>query len=190
MILTSNTFYVEYFILVADDFDQNPFGPASVEFSVEYLLPGAKIELPFGHGHYHFPSHYRSFEVGIAIVLTGAIVPIQTQRFVGSQLFQPAIKILMQTALIVVDKNRGRDVHGIDQAEPLSNGTFGQTSDNLGRNVDKSTTTGNVEPQFISIRFHNSPFGLWAQKKGSAASAQLRAGANNFVSGGRRLLPL
>jgi hypothetical protein len=75
-------------------------------------------------------------------------------RIVGSEPFQPRLEILQQSILIVVDKNRRCDVHGVDQRDPFTDATLYQTLRDSRSNIDKSTPFGKVEPKLCAKRFH------------------------------------
>ena len=45
-------------------------------------------------------------------------------RFMGGQLFQPFIIVLVQAGFIIVDENRGAEVHGIDQGDVVLSKVF------------------------------------------------------------------
>jgi hypothetical protein len=40
--------------LFTDNLEHNSLWPAPVPLAVEHALPGAQVELPIGHGYYHF----------------------------------------------------------------------------------------------------------------------------------------
>jgi hypothetical protein len=70
----------------------------------------SEIKFTFGHSHYGFPAHDLPFQMGVGIVYTH-IVPVLGDRLVGGQLFQLFFIILMESGFIIVDKDRGGDVH-------------------------------------------------------------------------------
>lgn len=76
--------------LLTNDLDQYPLAAATVELAVKNLLPGAKIEAALGDGHHHFPPHDLTFQVSIAVILTGAIVQITADRFMRCQISSQA----------------------------------------------------------------------------------------------------
>src|SRR5277367_387469 len=108
-------------LLFADYFYQHPLGPAPVELAVEYPLPRSEIEPPFGDRNHHLAPHHLPFMMGVAIVLAGAIMMVPLwARIVRRDHFEPSLVILMQSWLIVVDKNRRRDMHRVDQAQTFA----------------------------------------------------------------------
>ena len=62
--------------LFANDLHQHALLPAAIEFAIEDLLPGAKIELPFGDGNHHLAPHHLALQMRVRVVLAGAIVPV------------------------------------------------------------------------------------------------------------------
>ncbi len=106
--------------LLADHFDQNPLVAASVELAVEYLLPGAEVELPIGDRDDDFPPHHLPLQVGVGVVLACAVVPVN--RWVGierGEVLEPDVEIVVQARFIVIDKHRCGDVHGVAENNPL-----------------------------------------------------------------------
>ncbi len=80
--------------LFANDFHENTFSAAAVEFAVEDLFPGSEVELSFGDRDDDFPSHDLAFHVRVGIVLAGAIVMILRRRRVGREFLQPDVVIV------------------------------------------------------------------------------------------------
>jgi len=92
--------------LLTDDLNENALAPESVEFSVENLLPRAKVELSRCHSYYDLAAHDRAFEVGVSVVL-GAVVSVLGMGMFGGEFFQPFFKIPVQARFIVVDEDAG-----------------------------------------------------------------------------------
>lgn len=55
----------------------------------------------------------------ISIIFECAIVLVARNRFVGSELLEPLFVVLMQSRFIIVNKDACRNMHGIDETEPL-----------------------------------------------------------------------
>jgi len=102
-------------LLLSNNFYQDPFLSSPVKLPVKNLLPGAEVEFSPSDGHHHLPAHDLAFQVGVAVILPGPIMEILADGFVGGQFFQPLVIIPVQAGLVVIDKNRGSDVHGVDQ---------------------------------------------------------------------------
>jgi hypothetical protein len=66
------------------------------------------------------------------------------------------VVILDETGFIIVDVHACGDVHGIDETESLSDSTFFQGRVHLGSDVDIGPPRFGLEPQFLSIRFHEA----------------------------------
>ena len=77
-------------------FYQHPFPTASVKFTVKDLLPSAEIKLAVGDGHHDFASHDLAFHVGVGIVFAD-VVAVSGHRFMGSDLFQPDLVIVVKS---------------------------------------------------------------------------------------------
>src|SRR5882762_8259775 len=104
-----------------DDLDQHPLRAPSVELAVEDLLPGSEIQLPAGDRDHDLAPHDLALVVGVGVVLAGAIVPVAFgARIVRGQLLEPALVVLMEPRLVVVDEHARGDVHRVHQAEPLA----------------------------------------------------------------------
>jgi len=52
--------------------------------------------------------------MGVAVILSGPVMQILRDGSMGRQLFQPISIILPQTAFVIINKDSGCDVHGID----------------------------------------------------------------------------
>jgi len=94
--------------------------------------------------------------MGIAIVFAGQIMPVMTQRLMRRQLFEPALEIAMQALFVIINKDRSRNMHRIDQTEPLNNFALSQAIFNLRGNIEKPASLGYLKPEFLTIRFHPS----------------------------------
>ena len=92
--------------------------------------------------------------MGIGIVFTGVVVTVATDRLVRRQFFQPLGVIVMQTTLVVVNKDTGGDVHGINQHQALAHATLTQALIHLFGDADKGHAGGRIKPQFFTVTFH------------------------------------
>src|SRR5262249_46950880 len=71
-----------------------------------------------------------------------------------SKLLQPDLIIVKQSILVVIDKNGGGYVHGVDEAKPLLDAAFcHQVLDCVG-DVHKTAPVGNLEPEGLGQKFH------------------------------------
>lgn len=73
-----------------------------------------------------------------------------------SELFQPHLVIVMKPAFIVIDEDRSRDMHGVDQTKTVAHPAFADEFLNLRSNVDESTSAWYLEPEMFGERFHDS----------------------------------
>jgi len=146
-----------YFIpstLLAYDLDQDALPAPPVELTVEDLLPGAEVQPAVGDRHDHFAPHDLPLQMGVGVVLAGAVVAIVADRLVRGQLLQPILVVLMEAAFIIVDEDRGGYVHSVYQYKSLPDAAFPQTFFNLRCNVDERPASRNIEPEFFSVAFH------------------------------------
>ena len=93
--------------LLPDDFDQDALAALAVKFTVEDLLPGAEVEFAFGDGDYDFAAHYLALEVGVGVVLAGAVVVVMFDGLVRGEFFEPDFVVVVEAAFVVVDENGG-----------------------------------------------------------------------------------
>ncbi len=140
-------------VLIADDLDEHPLSPASIEFPVEDLLPGAEVKFASGYGNHHFAAHDLPFHVGVGIVFAAVVVPILVYRLVGGELFEPCGVVAMESAFVVVNEHGSGDMHRVDKNEPLPNAAFMKTFFDLSRDVDEGYARWGIEPQLFSIAF-------------------------------------
>ena len=116
-----------------EDLDDHPLRPAAVELAVEDLLPRAQVEPALGHRHDHLVVDEQVLEVGVAVVLAAAVVAVVAgigQQLAGHvvgrllparrrDLVEPLHHVLVQAGLVVVDPDRGGDVHRGDERQAL-----------------------------------------------------------------------
>src|ERR1700732_5012404 len=79
----------------SDNFDQNALSPFAVEFAIKDFFPGTKIQFSFGDSYHNLTTHDSTFKMGIGIILR-AVVLVLRVRFFRCELFQPALKIVME----------------------------------------------------------------------------------------------
>src|SRR3984957_6954676 len=70
-------------------FNDDAFGTLSVELGVIDLLPGAEIELAFGHRHDDLVMHQKTLQVRIPVGFASAVVPVIRAK--RRQFFQPFV---------------------------------------------------------------------------------------------------
>lgn len=141
--------------LLPDQLHQDPFSPLAIKLAVKNLFPGPKIKAPRRDRDHHFPAHDLPLEVRIPIVFPSPVVVISAQRLMGGEIFQPAFKIPMQARFIVIDEDRGGDVHGIDEGEALLNATFMETAIDVLGDIHKTHAVGGIPPKFFAEAFHD-----------------------------------
>ncbi len=87
--------------LLADNLDQHHLFFHTVEFAVKDLLPWTEIQLPFGNRGYDLPAHDLALHVRVGILFS-PVVPVLVYGFMRGKLFQPYIKIMVQSGFIVI----------------------------------------------------------------------------------------
>jgi hypothetical protein len=112
-------FFRDMLQLLTDELDQDAFPAAPVKLSVKDLFPRAKVKPPIGDRHNYFAPHHLPFQMRIPVIFAGPVVAIVANRFVGGQTFQPFLIVGEQALLIIVYKNRGRNVHGVNERQAI-----------------------------------------------------------------------
>jgi len=67
---------------------QHALVSASVEFAVEYLLPGAEIEISIAQRDDDLAAHDLALDMRVRIVFAGIIVAILPVRCIGNERFE------------------------------------------------------------------------------------------------------
>ena len=141
-------------MLLADNLYEHALFAPPVELAVEDLLPRSKVEISVSYGDHHLPSHDLAFKVCIAVVLTGAIVAVIIDGFVGGKLFKPVLVVLVEPRFVIIDKDTGGDMHGVDKAETFFNSAFCNCLAYFFRDVDKGDAHRGIKPEFFAQKFH------------------------------------
>src|SRR5688500_10910726 len=114
---------------LAGDLYQHPLRPVSVKLAVEDLFPRPEIELALRDCNHDFPSHDLPFQMGVGVVFAGAVVMVEVRiRVEGGELLQPFYEIVMKAALVVVDKDGGGNVHGVNEDDAFLDAAFSDAS--------------------------------------------------------------
>jgi hypothetical protein len=142
------------YYLLPDDFHEYALVAAPVEFAVKNLLPRAEVEAALGDRHYHLAAHHLPLEMRIGVVLAGAIVPVLRNRFVGGELLQPLLVILVQAAFIVVDENGSGNVHRVDQNQSFLDAAFPKAGFHLAGDIDETAAGREIEPELFAVASH------------------------------------
>src|SRR5512135_526359 len=140
--------------LFADNFYQDSLAPAAVELTIEDLLPRSEVQFTLGDRHDHFPAHDLPLHVGVGVVFAGVIVAVLLDRLVRRELLQPDSVVVMQARFIVVDENRSRNMHGIDQRQPFLDTALPDAVLHLAGNIDKRHPRWRIEPELFAKAFH------------------------------------
>ena len=140
--------------LLPDDLHQNPLPPPAIKLSVKYLFPGAEVEAAFGDGDDDFAAHDLALEMGVGVVLAGAVVVVVLYGLVGGEFLEPDFVVVVEAAFVVIDEDGGGDVHGIDEAEALLDAaSLDELLDGVG-DVEEAAAAGHLEPEVFGEGFH------------------------------------
>jgi hypothetical protein len=60
--------------------------------------------------------HQLPFQVRVGVVLA-VVVPVLRDRLMRGEPLEPVVEVADQATLVVVDVDRGRDVHRVDEAQ-------------------------------------------------------------------------
>src|ERR1019366_593723 len=128
--------------LLAEHLDQDALGAAAVEFA------GRDRD-------YHLAAHHLALMMRVAVVLAGAIVMIPLGAWVvRRQPFKPSLVIFVKAGLVVIDEDRGGDVHRIDEAETLAHAAFLHRLFNFARDVHEVHPVGHLHGEIFRMRQH------------------------------------
>lgn len=136
-----------------DDLHEHALAALAIKLAVENLFPRTKVQLSTGDCHDHFPAHDGAFEVSVSIVLR-SIVGVLRVWLLRSEFLQPAVKILMQAGLVIVDEDAGADMHRVAEDKTFANSAFQQTRLHFAGDVHKGTARREIVPQFLPVAFH------------------------------------
>src|SRR5271163_1792107 len=85
-------------VLVADDFQEDFFGPVAVEFAVEDLFPWAEVELAVGDGDDDLAAHDLPLHVGVGVVFASVVVLVLAGGRVRREFLEPFFVVFVQAA--------------------------------------------------------------------------------------------
>src|SRR3954463_11523136 len=140
--------------LFPNDFDKHPLRPPAVEFTVKNPLPRAEIEIAPRDRDEDLAAHDLALVMGVGVVLTGAVVLIALRRWIErGQLLKPLFIVRVQSRLVVVDKDAGRDVHRVYKTKPFAHSASLHRLDDLARNIHEVHSRGKVEGQLFTVDF-------------------------------------
>ena len=139
------------FSSLANNLYQRSFSSPAVKFAIEDLLPRPEIQFPVGNCHDHLAD--LALQMGVGIIFAGAIVPVGAGGLVWRQFFQPDLVIVMEPALVVINKNGRGNVHGVDQTKTFADAALGNEFLNLWRDVNESASARNFKPEMLGKRF-------------------------------------
>src|SRR5690606_15726815 len=130
--------------------DQHALFALTVEFAVEYLLPGPKIKFSVGYRSHDFAAHDLPLQVRVRIVLE-AVMFILAVRFFRGKLLEPHLEVMVQPGFVIVDEYAGRDVHGVDKHKPVFYPAFVDALLDLRRYIDIGTPGRRIEIKHFTV---------------------------------------
>src|SRR5262249_53882072 len=131
------------FHLLTHYFNDDAFGPLSVEFGIVDLLPRSKIEFARSHWNDDLVMDQQTLQVRIAVGLPGVMVAVVLTE--GRQLLQPLIYVGNQPVFRVVDPHSGGDMHGGYQDHSVADFRLSQGCFHLWSDI-------NILPMFLSLK--------------------------------------
>ena len=144
--------------LVSNYFDEHSLAPSAIEFAVENLFPRPEVHFAFGDRDDDFAAHDLTLEVGVSIVFASAIVAISNGRLMRRKFFQPDLVIGMESRFIILNNQRGGDVHGVDETKAFGYSALVNEFFDFRRDVDEPAPIRYLEPKMFSERFQSSSF--------------------------------
>src|SRR4051812_37080023 len=91
----------------------------------------------------------------IRIVFSGSVVLILRSGSVRRQFLQPYLVIMQQSAFIIIDENRGCDVHGVDETKSFSHTTLSHQAFDCVRDIHETPAAFDLKPQMLRQRLHS-----------------------------------
>jgi len=83
-------------------------------------------------------------------VVFAVVVPVLRDGLVRREPLEPVVDVGDQPLLVVVDVDRCRDVHRVDEAEPFDDPALAHEDLDLRRDVEVCTPLRNLEPQLAA----------------------------------------
>jgi hypothetical protein len=74
-----------------------PAFSASVELTIEDLLPRPEVQLALRDRDHDLPAHDLAFQMRVGVIFASSIMVILPSRFMRSQFLQPDLEIVQET---------------------------------------------------------------------------------------------
>ena len=108
-------------------------------------------------GDRHLAPHDLALVVGITVVFPGAVVMVALgARVERREPLEPALVVLVQARLVVVDEDARGDVHRVDEAEPLGDAALVDLGGHLIGDVHEVHAGGDVQGQGLAVALHGA----------------------------------
>ena len=117
------------------------------------MFPWTEIQFALRNCDDDFAAHDLAFQMCVSVVFAGPIVTIARGRRVRREFFQPKLVIVMEPRLIVIDEDRSRNVHGVDQTKAFGHAASVNKFLDLRRDIDEPASIRYLEPKMFSERF-------------------------------------
>ena len=115
------------------------------------MFPRAEVQSAVGNGKHNLTAHYLTFHVGIGVVFARTVVVIALRRSIKRREgLEPEFVVVVQPRLVVVDKDRGSDVHGANQHQALLDPALLYQALHLRVERDDGPSLGHLQPEFLS----------------------------------------
>ena len=95
---------------------------------------------------------------GISIILASPVMVVLRCRRVRGQFFEPNVVVVKETLLGIIDKYRGSNVHGVDEAKPFPNPALAHQIFDSAGDINKSSSSRHLEPKLFPETFHSLGF--------------------------------
>jgi Arc/MetJ family transcription regulator len=132
--------------------NDDPLIALSVELGVEDLLPRTEIKLALRHWNDHFVMNDQRFQVSVSVVFSSLVMLVVLPE--GSERLQPLVDVFDQAALVVVDIDSSRNMHGRNQDHAIVDPRFLKRTFNLGCQMHIGAFRLGVEGQIFGMEFH------------------------------------
>jgi hypothetical protein len=124
------------------------------------LFPWSEIEPAFGDGDNDFTAHDLAFDMGIAVIFAGSVVPVCGMGVIGNKSFEPCFIVMVEAGFIVIDDDTCRNMHGVDKAQTFLDAGFSESCFDFVCNIKDGSSCGDIEIKDFSVRFHGLALGV------------------------------
>jgi hypothetical protein len=156
--------------LLTHHFNDDAFGPLSVEFRVIDLLPWAEIEFARGNRNDDFMVNEKALQVRIAVGFASPMVAVIAAKW--RETLQPFVNIGDESIFGVVHMDAGGDVHCGDQNHALANAALRKSRLDLRSDVQVFSVLLRPESQVLGVELHRGDINVGTGVLDSPADAR------------------